>query len=46
VPNRGKRNEPSWVPHTIGRLAAARGLSPEVIAAQTSENARRLFGLA
>jgi TatD DNase family protein len=46
VPNRGKRNEPSWVPHTIARLAEVRGISPEVIAAETSENAQRLFGLA
>ena len=25
VPNRGKRNEPAWVAHTVARLAAARG---------------------
>jgi TatD DNase family protein len=46
VPYRGKRNEPSWVPNTIARLAAARGVSPDSLAAQTTANARRLFGLA
>ena len=46
VPNRGRRNEPSWVPHTIARLAAARGVSADVLAALTTANARQLFGLA
>jgi TatD DNase family protein len=46
VPYRGKRNEPSWVPNTIARVAAARGVSPDVLAAQATANARRLFGLA
>ena len=46
VPFRGKRNEPAFVPRTIERLAAARGSTPEHIAARTSDNARRLFGLA
>jgi TatD DNase family protein len=46
VPHRGRRNEPSWVPDTIARLAAARGVSPDLLAEQTTANARRLFGLA
>jgi TatD DNase family protein len=46
VPHRGKRNEPSWVPNTIARVAAARDVSPDILAAQTTANARRLFGLA
>lgn len=46
VPHRGRRNEPSWVLDTIARLAAARGVSPDTLAAQTTANARRLFGLA
>jgi TatD DNase family protein len=46
VPNRGRRNEPALVPHTIERLAAARDTSREAIADLTSANARRLFGLA
>ena len=46
VPFRGKRNEPAFVPRTIDRLASARESNAETIAACTSDNARRLFGLA
>ena len=46
VPNRGKRNEPAWVAHTVGRLAHARGVEPDRMAALTADNARRLFKLA
>ncbi len=46
VPYRGHRNEPAWVPHTIERLAKARGVSAIALAGATSDNARRLFGLA
>lgn len=46
VPFRGKRNEPSFVPRTIERLAAARETTPDRIAAITTVNARRFFGLA
>jgi TatD DNase family protein len=45
VPKRGKRNEPAWVAHTIERLAAVRGISPETLAERTGENALRLFGI-
>ena len=45
VPNRGKRNEPAWVTHTLSRLAVARGGSAESIGLQCSENAQRLFNL-
>ena len=45
VPHRGKRNEPAYLPLTIARLAAARGSTPDQIAALTSGNARALFGL-
>jgi TatD DNase family protein len=44
VPRRGKRNEPSWVVHTIEHLADARGVSPELLADRCSENTERLFG--
>jgi TatD DNase family protein len=46
VPHRGKRNEPSWVPATMARIAAAREVPPDVLAAQVTANARQLFGLA
>jgi len=46
VPFRGKRNEPSFVPHTIERLAGARGTTADVLAEMSTNNARRFFGLA
>ena len=46
VPCRGRRNEPAWVPNTIARVAAARGVPPDVLAERTTANARRFFGLA
>ena len=45
VPNRGKRNEPSWVAHTVHRLARARHASPEAVGALVTANARRFFAL-
>jgi TatD DNase family protein len=45
-PNRGKRNEPAWVAHTLARVAHARGEDPHVLGAATAANAKRLFGLA
>lgn len=46
VPFRGKRNESSWVPRTIERLAAVRGESVESVAAATLQNTKRFFALA
>ncbi len=43
VPHRGKRNEPSFVPRTVERLAMARGATAESIAEVTSANCRALF---
>lgn len=45
VPNRGRRNEPAWVPHTVARLALARGADPAALAVIVAANARRLFNL-
>lgn len=44
-PHRGQRNEPAYVVHVAAQLAELHGLSPEAMAAQTSANAGRLFGL-
>jgi len=43
VPHRGKRNEPSFVVHTVEVLAQVRGVSPEAIADQTTRNVFRCF---
>jgi TatD DNase family protein len=46
VPNRGRRNEPAWVAHTVARLAEVRGVAADVLGAATVANARRFFALA
>ena len=42
-PFRGKTNEPAFVAHTAAALARARGITPEALAAATTENFFRLF---
>jgi TatD DNase family protein len=45
-PNRGQRNEPAWIALTLARVAELRDEDPERLAASTTANARRLFGIA
>ena len=43
VPNRGKRNEPSFVVHTARFLADFYGIEIELLAARTTQNFKTLF---
>ena len=43
VPKRGKRNEPAFVAHTAAFIAGLKGVSPEELAAVTTDNFHRLF---
>ena len=43
VPHRGKRNEPAYVATVVERLAAARGVAPEIIERETDRNFDLLF---
>jgi TatD DNase family protein len=45
VPHRGKRNEPAYVPHVAAEIAALRGIAVAEVAAATSANFFRLFGI-
>lgn len=42
-PNRGKRNEPSYIPLIAAEIAELKGISVDEVAKQTTENAHRLF---
>ncbi len=45
VPFRGQRNEPSYIPYIIDRLAQLHGITPDEIGQITTANAVRLFQL-
>jgi len=45
VPYRGKRNECSYIPLVAAKLAEVTGLSLEEVAALTTGNSKKLFGL-
>ena len=46
VPNRGKRNEPSYVVHTATLIADLKGVTPEALAERTTANFFALFSKA
>jgi TatD DNase family protein len=45
VPLRGKRNEPALLHHVVEAVAARLGEEPDAVAARTSANACRFFGV-
>jgi TatD DNase family protein len=45
VPHRGERNESRFIRHVAERLASVFSTTPDAIIAQTTTNAKRLFGL-
>lgn len=45
VPHRGKPNQPAWVRHVAEFIARLRGETLEQVAAVTTANYLRLFGL-
>jgi TatD DNase family protein len=46
VPFRGKTNQPAYVRYVAEEIARLRGLAVDEVAAATSENFFRLFGVA
>ena len=46
VPNRGKRNEPAFVGHTVESIAALRGMTPDEVGRLTTANFFTLFSKA
>jgi TatD DNase family protein len=45
IPHRGKRNEPSYIPLIVERLAIVKHLDTSIVAQATTQNANRLFSL-
>lgn len=44
-PNRGKRNEPTYVKYVAGEIADIKGISFEELAKATNKNTKELFGI-
>ncbi len=44
-PNRGDRNESSYLVHIAERMAEVHGTTPKEIAEETTDNSRQLFGI-
>ena len=45
VPKRGRENKPAYTRYVVDKIAELRGLTAEEVAAATSANAERIFGL-
>jgi TatD DNase family protein len=45
VPHRGKRNEPAYTSFVLNKVAEAKGIPVETVAADTTSNAIKLFRL-
>ncbi len=45
APYRGQRNEPAYIVETVKKIAELRGISTEAVAAETTANGKRLFGI-
>ena len=45
APFRGKRNEPTYVVHTVARLAELKGVSTDEMKTQIWANGKRIFGI-
>ena len=45
VPNRGKRNEPAFIAHTVEFIAKSLGMTFDETAVLTTQNAKKLFSL-
>ena len=44
-PNRGKRNEPSYIPLIAAEIAQLRGIAVEEVERVTTENAHRFYNI-
>ena len=45
LPHRGKSNEPSYITHTVEKLASIKGVDKEIIIKNTTKNFMKLFNI-